>query len=62
MRTRARVAFVTALVAGVAMIAASVHGMVGIDHQLQHSAQAAQRTAAPHFIRSTDCPRASSRV
>jgi hypothetical protein len=58
----ARVAFVTALVSGVAMIGASVHGMLGIDRQLEHSAQAAQRTTAPHFIRGADCPHASSRV
>jgi hypothetical protein len=59
----ARVAFVTALVSGAAMIGASVHGMLGIDHRLEQSAQASQRAAAPHVVRvrAVDCapPRAS---
>jgi hypothetical protein len=57
-----RVAFVTALVAGVAMIGASVHGMLGIDRELQQSAQAAP---APHHVvqvRDTYCPRPARRV
>jgi hypothetical protein len=45
----ARVAFVTALVAGVAMIGASVHGMLGIDRQLERSAQTAAPHSAPAF-------------
>jgi hypothetical protein len=52
----ARVAFVAALAAGAGMIGASVHGMLGIDRQLQHAAQAAQHSApAPHFVRGVDC-------
>jgi hypothetical protein len=52
----ARVAFVSTLVAGVAMIGASVHGMLGIDRQLENAAQAAQR-AQPHTlrVRGVDC-------
>jgi hypothetical protein len=56
----ARVAFVSTLVAGVAMIGVSVHGMLGIDHQLEHSTQAAQRAQPPSRpqmlrIRGVDC-------
>jgi hypothetical protein len=60
----ARVAFVAALVSGAAMIGASVHGMLGIDRQLEHSAQAAQRTPAPHVIRvrGVDCTHRAARV
>jgi hypothetical protein len=56
----ARIAFVTTLVAGVAMIGASVHGMLGIDRQLEHAAQAAQQArpqSQPHTlrVRGVDC-------
>ena len=68
MRTRplraARVVFVAALVSGAAMIGASVHGMLGIDRQLEHAAQAAQHTRAPHVIRvrGVDCTRRAAPV
>jgi hypothetical protein len=60
----ARVAFVAALVSGAAMIGASVHGMLGIDRQLEHSAQAAQRTTTPHVIRvrGVDCTHRVARI
>ena len=60
----ARVAFVAALVSGAAMIGASVHGMLGIDRQLEHAAQAAQRTTAPQMIRvrGVDCTHRAARV
>jgi hypothetical protein len=46
----ARVVFVTALVSGVAMIAASVNGMLGIDRELSRSAQAAQPAQITHDV------------
>jgi hypothetical protein len=60
----ARVAFVTALVSGVAMIGASVHGMLGIDRQLQRSAQAAAQKAAPDVmrVRGVDCTHRAERI
>jgi hypothetical protein len=59
----ARIAFVSTLVAGVAMIGASVHGMLGIDRQLEHAARAAQTVqpqSQPHTlrVRSVDCDHA----
>jgi hypothetical protein len=50
----ARVLFVTALVSGVAMIAASVNGMLGIDRQLTRSAQAAHPAPLMHDIKARD--------
>jgi hypothetical protein len=62
-RRTARVAFVSTLVAGVAMIGASVHGMLGIDRQLEHAARAAQ-TAQPQShtlrVRGVDCHHSSA--
>jgi hypothetical protein len=60
----ARVAFVTALVSGAAMIGASVHGMLGIDRQLERSAQAAQPAPATHVIRARgiDCVHRPTRI
>jgi len=57
-RRPARIAFVSTLVAGVAMIGASVHGMLGIDRQLEHAAQAAQRAQPQSHtlrVRGVDC-------
>ena len=60
----ARVAFVTALVSGVAMIGASVHGMLGIDRQLERSAQAAAHGSAPDVtrVRGVDCTHRAERI
>jgi hypothetical protein len=60
----ARVAFVTALVSGVAMIGASVHGMLGIDRQLERSAQAATHRPAPDVmrVRGVDCTHRPERI
>ena len=61
----ARVAFVTALVVGVAMIAASVHGMLGIDRQLEQSAQAVRHAPAAYHVlhvRDTYCPHPARRI
>ena len=40
--------FAVALCSGVAMVGASVHGMLGVDAELQRSALAAQRTIEEH--------------
>jgi len=50
-----RSAFAAALCAGVAMVGASVHGMFGVDAELQRSALAAaqERTKESHSIRVT---------
>jgi hypothetical protein len=40
--------FAVALCSGVAMIAASVNGLVGVDAELQRSALAAQQTIQEH--------------
>jgi hypothetical protein len=60
----ARIAFVTALVAGVAMIAASVHGMLGIDRQLEQRAGGPARPATYRVlhVRDTYCPHRARRV
>jgi hypothetical protein len=60
----ARAALVTALVSGVAMIGASVHGMLGIDRQLERSAQAATHVPAVHDFRIRDvyCPHPAGKV
>ena len=58
-RTRsARVAFATALATGVALVGVSVHGMLGIDRQLERTAQAAQghQVATPPASDPRDCP------
>ena len=61
---KTRSAFAAALCAGVAMVGASVHGLLGVDAELQRSALAAQHqtieqhtmnVAAPRYDRS-DCP------
>jgi hypothetical protein len=51
--------FAAALCAGVAMLGISVHGLVGVDNELQRSAFAAQQQErAIHVINYTrgDCP------
>jgi hypothetical protein len=66
-RFATRSVFAAALCAGVAMVGASVHGLVGVDAELQRSALAAaaqERTIESHSIRVTykqqqpdwDCP------
>jgi hypothetical protein len=57
-----RSAFVATLCAGVAMVGASVHGMLGVDAELQRSAVAAKerpthtfRVSAPVRDRNGDC-------
>jgi hypothetical protein len=63
-----RSVFVAALCAGVAMVGASVHGLLGVDAELQRSAVAAQRTIEDHSVRvvapgpqSWDCPDTTTR-
>jgi hypothetical protein len=54
---KTRSAFVAALCAGVAMVGASVHGLLGVDAELQRSALAAQhQTSQEHTVR-VDAPR-----
>ena len=52
--------FAVALCSGVAMVGASVYGLVGVDAELQRSALAAQQTfQEQHSVRVTDrgdCP------
>jgi hypothetical protein len=54
--------FAVALCSGVAMVGASVHGLVGVDAELQRSALAAQQTIREDGIRvidrgeGRDCP------
>ena len=62
-RFATRSAFAAALCAGVAMVGASIHGLVGVDAELERSALAAQeRTNEGHSFRVTwrendrDCP------
>jgi hypothetical protein len=51
-RHATRSAFAAALCAGVAMVGASVHGLLGVDAELQRSAVAAQnRTLDHHSVR-----------
>ena len=63
----ARRSVVAALCAGFAMVGASVHGLLGIDAELQRSAVAAQaldhhsvRVVAP-YRQDWDCPGGTSR-
>jgi hypothetical protein len=58
-----RSVFVAALCAGVAMVGASVHGLLGVDAELERSAVAAQQTFQEHSVRvvaprdqTPDCP------
>jgi hypothetical protein len=51
-----RSAFAAALCAGVAMVGASVHGMLGIDAELQRSAVAAKERAVKSVRVSTRTP------
>jgi hypothetical protein len=54
--------FAVALCSGVAMVGASVHGLMGVDVELQRSVLAAQETVREDSIRvidrgdSRDCP------
>jgi hypothetical protein len=51
-RLASRSAFAAALCAGVAMVGASVHGMLGVDAELQRSTLAAQeRVIEQHTVR-----------
>ncbi len=69
-RNATRSVFAAALCAGVAMVGASVNGMLGVDAELQRSALAAQqeRTKESHSIRVTyrqsppDCEPAEART
>jgi hypothetical protein len=55
-----RSVFAVALCSGVAMVGASVYGLLGVDAELQRSALAAQQTIKEdHSVRVTDrhdCP------
>jgi hypothetical protein len=61
---RTRSVFAAALCAGVAMVGASVHGMLGIDAELQRSAVAASERTVKDSVRVSmrtgsdghDCP------
>jgi hypothetical protein len=56
---KTRSAFAAALCAGVAMVGASVHGLLGVDAELQRSAFAAQHlTIQERSVRfdTRDCP------
>ena len=60
-RRTTRSVFAVALCSGVAMVGASVHGMLGVDAELQRSALAAQRTIleehnSVRVIDRGDCP------
>jgi hypothetical protein len=61
-RFASRSVFAASLCAGVAMVGASVHGLLGVDAELQRSALAAQQTIEHHTVRVTtpqqdwDCP------
>jgi hypothetical protein len=68
-RFATRSVFAGALCAGVAMVGASVHGLLGVDAELQRSALAAaqERTIDSHSLRVTfdrthdwDCPGGSA--
>jgi hypothetical protein len=53
--------FAVALCSGVAMVGASIHGLLGVDAELQRSALAAQQTIIEeqHSVRVSnrhDCP------
>jgi energy-converting hydrogenase Eha subunit F len=50
--------FVAALCAGVAMVGVSVHGLLGVDNELQRSAFAAQEQQHQRMIDYSrgDCP------
>ena len=50
-RHATRSAFAAALCAGVAMVGTSVHGLLGVDAELQRSALAAQQTIEDHSVR-----------
>jgi len=52
-----RSAFTAALCTGVAMVGVSVHGLVGVDAELQRSAVAARQLDRPALVSHTrDCP------
>jgi hypothetical protein len=58
-RRTSRSVFAVALCTGVAMVGASVHGLVGVDAELQRSVLAAQQTIREDSIRvidRRDCP------
>jgi hypothetical protein len=59
-RRTSRSIFAVALCSGVAMVGASVHGLLGVDAELQRSVLAAQQTIQEdHSVRVTDrwdCP------
>jgi hypothetical protein len=60
-RRTSRSAFAVALCTGVAMVGASVHGLLGVDAELQRSVLAAQQTIQEdqHSVRVMhrgDCP------
>jgi hypothetical protein len=50
-RNATRSVFAAALCAGVAMVGASVHGLLGVDAELQRSALAAQQRAPDQTFR-----------
>ena len=58
-RRTTRSVFAVALCTGVAMVGASVHGLLGVDAELQRSVLAAQQTIQEDSIRvidRRDCP------
>jgi hypothetical protein len=58
-RRTTRSVFVVALCSGVAMVGASVYGLLGVDAELQRSVLAAQQIQQDHSVRvidRSDCP------
>jgi hypothetical protein len=56
-RIARRSAFAATLCAGVAMVGASVHGMLGVDAELKRSAAAAAERERPALVaHQWDCP------
>ena len=53
-RRTSRSVFAVALCSGVAMVGASVHGLLGVDAELQRSALAAQQTIQEDGVRVID--------
>lgn len=59
-RRTTRSVFAVALCSGVAMVGASIHGLLGVDAELQRSTLVAQQTIEEHHsvrvIDRNDCP------
>jgi len=64
-RFATRSVFAASLCVGIAMVGASIHGLVGVDAELQRSALAAQertiKSDSVHVSFGWDCPDAPAR-